>query len=210
MLLHGDELGRTQQGNNNTYAQDSELSWVHWDQADQPLVEFTAMVSRLRREHPTFRRKRFFTGREVRTGGNGDDRLNDIVWLHADGRPMADDDWQAGQALGMYLNGNGIAGADPRGERIVDDHFLLYFNAGPDCDVVLPPEEYAAAWDVVIDTCGVIDGDNPHPADGKLVLHERSTLVLREHAPAEDAPDGSVAASVEQAQEQAQERAQDA
>jgi glycogen operon protein len=204
MVLHGDELGRTQQGNNNTYAQDSELSWVHWDQVDQPLVEFTAAVSRLRREHPTFRRKRFFTGREVRTGTNGDDRLNDIVWLHADGRPMGDDDWDAGQVLGMYLNGNGIAGADPRGQRIVDDHFLLYFNAGPDCDVVLPPEEYAAAWDVVIDTCGAIDGDTPHAADSKLTLRERSTLVLRQHAPVEAAPDDSVAASVAQEQALAQ------
>src|SRR3954447_16726712 len=71
MILHGDEMGRTQDGNNNTYAQDSEISWVHWDQADRPLVEFTAAISRLRAEHPTFRRKRFFTGNTVRTG-NGE------------------------------------------------------------------------------------------------------------------------------------------
>ena len=68
MLLHGDELGRTQQGNNNTYAQDSELSWVHWDQVDEPLIEFTAALIELRRQHPTFRRRRFFTGSTVRTG----------------------------------------------------------------------------------------------------------------------------------------------
>ncbi len=94
MLLHGDELGRTQQGNNNTYAQDSEISWVHWDQADQPLVEFTAACIELRRAHPTFRRRRFFTGNTVRAGDGGEgDRLNDIVWLHLDGRPMEDQDW---------------------------------------------------------------------------------------------------------------------
>ncbi len=89
MLLHGDEMGRTQDGNNNTYAQDSEISWVHWDQADRPLVEFTAAVARLRHQHPTFRRKRFFTGTTVRAGSGAEgDRLNDIVWLHPDGRPM--------------------------------------------------------------------------------------------------------------------------
>ena len=66
MLLHGDELGRTQHGNNNTYAQDSEISWVNWERADQPLVEFTAELAALRRDHPTFRRKRFFTGATVR------------------------------------------------------------------------------------------------------------------------------------------------
>ena len=90
MLLHGDELGRTQHGNNNTYAQDSEIAWVHWDQADRPLLEFTAALMRLRRDHPTFRRKQFFTGTAVHTG----ERLNDIVWLHPDGRPMEDGDWE--------------------------------------------------------------------------------------------------------------------
>ena len=119
MLLHGDELGRTQGGNNNTYAQDSEIAWMHWDRVDGPLLEFTADLVRLRREHPTFQRRRFFTGSTVRTpvaGGEGD-RLNDIVWLHLDGRPMEGDEWDDGdQALGMYLNGQGIAGRDARGE----------------------------------------------------------------------------------------------
>ncbi len=129
MLLHGDELGRTQDGNNNTYAQDSEIAWMHWDDVDEPLVEFTAAVARLRRDHPTFRRKRFFTGTTVRTGDG--ERLNDIVWLHLDGRPMEDGDWDAPapRSIGMYLNGHGIAGHDARGSPIIDDHFLLYFNA---------------------------------------------------------------------------------
>ncbi|GAB6987075.1 glycogen debranching protein GlgX [Nocardioides pyridinolyticus] len=202
MLLHGDEMGRTQQGNNNTYAQDSDIAWMHWDDADRPLIEFTAAVSRLRREHPTFRRKRFFTGGTVRVPDGGDgDRLNDIVWLHLEGRPMEDDDWTDGaQALGMYLNGHGIAGRDERGQQIVDDHFLLYFNADGEATVTLPPAEYAEAWDVVVDTGGSADDDGTFEAGATFTLPSRSTVVLREHHEPEVEPDLSVAASVAQAQ----------
>ncbi len=196
MLLHGDELGRTQDGNNNTYAQDSELSWIHWDQADKPLVAFTAAVTRLRRKHPTFRRKRFFTGSTVRTGEG--DRLNDIVWLDLDATAMEGDDWHTGgTAIGMYLNGNGIAGTDPTGNPITDDHFLLWFNAGgDDVTLTLPPEEYAAAWDVAIDTGGVVDPEVPHKAGTELTLAGRSVLVLRQHTEPLVTPDSSVAASL--------------
>ncbi|GAB2870315.1 glycogen debranching protein GlgX [Nocardioides pacificus] len=196
MIAHGDELGRTQDGNNNTYAQDSEISWVHWDRADQPLVEFTAAVTRLRHDHPTFRRKRFFTGGTVRTGDG--ERLNDIVWLHLDGRPMEnDEDWEeSGKAIGMYLNGQGIAGSDHRGQRIVDDHFLLYFNADGPAEITLPPEEYAEAWDVVIDTGGSADSRGPCPAGATIPMETRSMLVLREYIEPEADVDHSVAASV--------------
>jgi glycogen operon protein len=196
MLLHGDEAGRTQRGNNNTYAQDSEISWMHWDDLDRPLVEFTASVARLRRDHPVFRRKRFFTGTTVRTGDG--ERLNDIVWLHPDGRPMDDDDWTEPDArsIGMYLNGDGIPSLDERGRRILDDSFLLYFNAsGDDVPLTLPPEEYAAAWDVEIDTAGR-EPAAPLVAGSTSTLAGRSVLVLRAHAPVPDQPDSSVAASV--------------
>jgi glycogen operon protein len=196
MLLHGDEAGRTQQGNNNTYAQDSEISWMHWDDVDQPLVEFTASVARLRRDHPVFRRKRFFTGTTVRTGDG--ERLNDIVWLHPDGHPMEDGDWTEADArsIGMYLNGEGIPSLDDRGRRIVDDSFLLYFNASADdVPLTLPPEEYGPAWDVEIDTAGREPGE-PLAAGSSSTLAGRSVLVLRAHAPVEEEPDSSVAASV--------------
>jgi glycogen operon protein len=196
MILHGDELGRTQSGNNNTYAQDNELSWVHWDNADKPLMEFTSALIKLRRSHPTFRRKRFFTGTTVRTGGPEGDRLNDIVWLHPDGRPMEDDDWAGAKAIGMYLNGHGIAGKDARGGTIVDDHFLLYFNADGAADATLPPDEYADAWDVVIDTGATADQEQGLPAGSILHLEHRSLVVLREHSEPEAEPDHSVAASV--------------
>ena len=125
MILHGDEVGRTQEGDNNTYAQDSEISWMHWDQLDLPLLEFTATIARLRAEHPTFRRKRFFTGEAVRVGD--EQRLNDIIWLSPDGHHMEDGAWSAhdARAIGMYLNGHGIAGKDATGNRIVDQHALL-------------------------------------------------------------------------------------
>jgi isoamylase len=192
-------MGRTQQGNNNTYAQDSELSWMHWDRTDRPLVEFTAAVSRLRAAHPTFRRKRFFTGTTVRALEGEADRLNDIVWLHPEGRPMEEADWttEGAKSLGMYLNGEAIAGLDATGNRIVDDHFLLYFNGGhEDVTVVIPPDEYATAWDEVIDTAGAGLAPEPHQPGAKVVLLGRSVLVLREHLEPEGDADFSVAASL--------------
>ncbi|GAB3990751.1 glycogen debranching protein GlgX [Nocardioides marmoraquaticus] len=198
MLLHGDELGRTQGGNNNTYAQDSELSWIDWSKVDVPLVEFTRAVSRLRANHPTFRRKRFFTGSTVRTvDGEGGDRLNDIVWLDGDGNAMENEDWdQGGHVLGMYLNGHGIAGKDARGGTITDDHFLLYFNADGPKTLTLPPEEFAARWDVVVNTGGDADASETLDAGATFDLETHAMLVLREHTEPEVEPDHSVAASV--------------
>jgi glycogen operon protein len=194
MLLHGDEMSRTQNGNNNTYAQDSEIAWVHWDRADKPLIEFTAAVAKLRASHPTFHRKRFFTGKTVRTGDG--ERLNDIVWLGLDGEPMEDDSWEGSKAIGMYLNGDGIAGKDARGGTITDDHFLVYFNADGPAEVTLPPDEYAEAWDVIIDTGGSADTDATHAAGSILSLSTHSLVVLREHAEPEQEVDHSVAASL--------------
>ncbi|MET0580025.1 MAG: glycogen debranching protein GlgX, partial [Ilumatobacteraceae bacterium] len=155
MILHGDELGRTQHGNNNTYAQDSELSWVHWDRADTPLIEFTAAVTRLRKQHPTFRRAHFFDGRPVRQEAG--EPLPDIVWLNPDGAAMGPEDWDAGfgRALGVFLNGEGISGRDARGERITDLSFVIYFNAHDDIvNFTLPGPDYAQAWETVVDTAG--------------------------------------------------------
>src|SRR5687768_1821616 len=118
MLLHGDEMGRTQQGNNNGYCQDSELTWINWETIDQPLVEFTAAVNALRAKHPTFRRSRFFDGRPVLRGQG--ERLPDIVWLDPDGETMKPEAWDSGfgRSVGVFLNGNGIQGKDSRGRRI--------------------------------------------------------------------------------------------
>jgi isoamylase len=196
MLAHGDELGRTQDGNNNTYAQDSALSWVDWESADQPLIEFTAAVAQLRKEHPTFRRKRFFTGTTVRTGDG--ERLNDIVWLDTDGEPMSDEAWGAGgSVIGMYLNGHGIPSTDRRGHPITDAHFLLYFNAGAAADkVTLPSDEYASHWDVVLDTAATSAASERHGAGRVIDVASRSVVVLREHSAPVVEPDHTVAASM--------------
>ena len=195
MLLHGDEIGRTQNGDNNTYAQDSEISWVNWDAVDAPLMEFTGTLARLRAQHPTFRRKRFFTGAAVRVG----ERLNDIVWLHPDGRPMVDGDWNApdARALGMYLNGQGIAGRDATGNRIIDEHALLYFNGGNDpVRITLPAKEYAAAWEVAVDTAADERETRPLKPRSRRQLAPHSVLVLIEHTGETAEPELSAAASV--------------
>ena len=195
MVLHGDELGRTQDGNNNTYAQDSPLSWIDWDRVDAPLNEFVAELARLRHEHPSLRRQRFFTGKTVRTGEG--ERLNDIVWLHPDGRPMEDGDWDSGQrALGMYLNGDGIEGRDRRGQPVKDDHFLILFNGGDAVSLTLPDAEYAARWQVVLDTTGECDTDKALDADSTFELPYRSVVVLRQWHEQPTEVDVSPAASV--------------
>jgi len=199
MLLHGDELGRTQQGNNNAYAQDSELTWIHWDEADEPLVEFTSAVARLRREHPIFRRSTYFDGRPVERGES--EPLPDIVWLGPDGSEMQASDWdeRLARTVGVFLNGSGIRERDARGEPVVDVNFLLYFNAdAEDTTVTLPPADYAEQWEVVIDTAG--QGHEPAPlvAAATRSVTGRSLVVLRAQPlrQAEEEPDVSVAASL--------------
>jgi glycogen operon protein len=197
MILHGDELGRTQEGNNNTYAQDSELSWVHWDRADTPLIEFTAAVARLRKQHPTFRRARFFDGRPVRQEEG--EPLPDIVWLATDGEAMLPEDWDAGfgRTLGVFLNGDGIRGRDARGERITDLNFLIYFNAHDDVvEFTLPGSEYADAWETVVDTAGAGADSEPVKATATIPVAAKAVVVLRAYTSPEVEPDHSVAASL--------------
>jgi isoamylase len=197
MILHGDELGRTQQGNNNTYAQDSELSWIHWDEADQPLIEFTSAVVRLRKEHPTFRRSRFFDGHPGKRGEG--DPLADIVWLNIDGQEMRAEDWDESRSrtVSMFLNGQGIRERDSRGRDVTDVNFLLLFNAdGEDVEFTLPSEEYSPAWEIVIDTGGEGADSLPRPAGAIHTVMARSLVVLREYHEPEVAPDHSVAASL--------------
>ncbi len=197
MLLHGDEMGRTQQGNNNTYCQDSELSWVHWDAMDQPLVEFTAFVNKIRHDHPIFRRSRFFDGRPVRRGEG--EKLPDIVWLNTDGHPMLPEDWDSGfgRTIGVFYNGHGIQEQDARGRRITDDSFLLAFNAHDDnVDFVIPPDEYSALWEILVDTADRAYSHKQLKAGSVLKLAAKSLVVLRAYSGPEVEVDYSAAASL--------------
>ena len=197
MLLHGDELGRTQQGNNNGYAQDNELTWIDWENVDQPLIEFTAALARLRRDHPTFRRRRFFDGRPVRMEVGQQRR--DIAWLRPDGTLMQPEDWDSGfgRAVGVFLNGRGIRERDYRGEPIVDKHFIVLFNAGDDIiDFHIPVIDDSPKWNVLIDTAGEKADSEPLEPGGTVQLHAKALMVLSEHSVVEPDIDHSVAASL--------------
>ncbi|ESQ00828.1 Glycogen debranching enzyme [Streptomyces sp. ADI96-15] len=197
MLSHGDEFARTQRGNNNAYCQDSEISWVHWpDQGDgkatpqepeggQSLLDFTRAMVWLRRDHPVFRRRRFFHGRPVR--GTHDD-LSDIAWYTPEGEEMTQRDWDSAQAraLTVFLNGNAISEPGPRGESIHDDSFLLMFNASPEPLEFLVPTGLGQEWQAVVETAapqGARPGDGPKVEAGqRLTLPDRSLTVLQRPA----------------------------
>ena len=204
MLLHGDELGRTQQGNNNVYCQDNELSWMDWTGlygtgadgvgvagtgadgsgvdgtgADADLVAFVAALTALRRGHPVFRRRRFFAGRPIRRG----DELRDIAWFAPSGEEMTGQDWEAGfgPCLTVFLNGDAITDHDSRGARVTDNSFLLCFNAHyEDVAVTLPGNGYGEQWTVVLDTTTgeVGDGSRQHKGDERIPVAARSLVVL--------------------------------
>ncbi|MDN5859155.1 MAG: glycogen debranching protein GlgX [Pseudonocardia sp.] len=159
MLLHGDELGRTQQGNNNVYCQDGPISWVDWSLAtkNEDLVEFTAGVVALRAAHPVLRRRRFFDGLPIARSSIARSRgtsLPDIAWFTPGGEEMTEQDWDSGfgKCVVVFLNGDGLTERDTRGERVTDDSFLVAFNAHHEDIEVTLPAPYGRTWAVVVDT----------------------------------------------------------
>ncbi|MFI0263204.1 glycogen debranching protein GlgX [Streptomyces sp. NPDC017056] len=213
MLSHGDEFGRTQRGNNNAYCQDNELAWVRWpgtaetdkregadpDRAaeeedpataavreeDRELLAFVRQMVWLRRDHPVFRRRRFFHGRPME---GTHDELSDIAWFTAEGEEMRQRDWQAAHAksLTVFLNGSAISEPGPRGERITDDSFLLMFNAHADEREFTVPVDHGRQWQAVVDTAApeaVAEGGGIKAQAGdRLTLSGRSMLVLQRPA----------------------------
>jgi glycogen operon protein len=183
MICHGDELGRTQSGNNNGYCQDNEITWIDWAHADTALLEFTRTVSALRAAHPVFRRRRFFDGLPVRR--RGAEGMPDISWFQPDGSEMSDEDWDSGfgKSVAVYLNGQGIPDLDARGHRVTDDSFVLCFNAHHEpVEFTLPPEEFGPAWAPVIDTvAGADDGGEASPvrAGATVRVGSRGIVVLQ-------------------------------
>jgi glycogen operon protein len=176
MVLGGDELGRTQHGNNNAWCQDNEISWVDWEQADHELFEFARRLIDFRRAHPVFRRETFLTGTELRGSG-----LPDVWWFRPDGRRMTMRDWQQlpGRTLGVFLNGLEIPSRTEHGAEVVDDSFLLLFNAHSDpVTFTLPTRRFGAHWEVLLAT-----GDGAPEASvgarGEVVVQDRSITLLR-------------------------------
>jgi len=152
MILSGDEMGRTQGGNNNAYCQDNEISWLDWELStlDKNFLAFVRRMIRLRKEHPAFRRRRFFQGRELR----GAD-AKDITWLTPSGREMTDEEWNNSFARALALQMSGLLEGeyDAQGRSEEDDDFLLLFNAGEDeVDFQIPPFPEEARWEVFMDT----------------------------------------------------------
>ncbi|HEY6891369.1 MAG TPA: glycogen debranching protein GlgX [Solirubrobacter sp.] len=178
MLLGGDELGRTQGGNNNNWVQDNEVSWYDWTLADRnrPLLDFTRRLIALRRAHPVFRRRQFLYGREMEGSG-----LPDAAWFAMTGERMRDEDWaDSPPAIAVFLNGEEIASPDARGRQVLDDSFLLLFNGHHEDHVfTLPDEQFGDLWTIVIDTADEANAGVDVAANQELGLVHRSLVVLR-------------------------------
>jgi len=179
MLLAGDELGRTQLGNNNAYCQDNEISWCDWalDARADALLAFTQRLIELRRAHPVFRRRRFFQGRPIHGSF-----LADVGWLAPDGHEMTEQEWVSGhvRCLGVFLNGDAIGEPGPRGEQVTDDSFLLLLNGAAErVGFVLPDDRWAPAYDLELDTADDGRADTSFKAQSIVDLESRSVVLLR-------------------------------
>ncbi|MER7763308.1 glycogen debranching protein GlgX [Streptomyces sp. NPDC097619] len=185
MLVAGDEMGRTQGGNNNAYCQDNEIGWVDWSLAEdpqwRPLLELTTRLIALRHAHPVLRRRAFYSGRP-----QGADGLRDLAWFTARGTEMTEPDWYApAGALGMFLSGRDIPGRDARGEPVTDDSFLVLLHSGDrPLSWVLPGGPWAREYELVVDTSLEEQERAPgtrHRAGGTLTVPARSVLLLKAH-----------------------------
>jgi isoamylase len=192
MLCGGDELGRTQKGNNNAYAQDNEISWFDWslDDRKRALMDFTRRLIRLRETHPNLHRRRFFQDRRIDPDAperqvNGDTE-QDILWLRPDGKEMTQDEWHAGwvRSFGMWLNGRTLDEVNGIGETIYDDSFLLLFNPHHEpVRFVLPRPKPGTSWEVCFDTRTLTPPARRAPVRKFYNLIDRSMAVLQEAKP---------------------------
>ena len=179
MLLGGDELGRTQRGNNNAYCQDNEISWFDWQLGDRArgLLDWTRRLIALRADHPVFRRAEFLTGESPLGSG-----LPDSWWFRTDGRKMTRRDWTDGgvPTVGLFLNGEEIPTRSPTGEKVVDASFVLLFNAHHEPAIfLLPPRRFGQGWLLELSTAEPEAGGRPYAARAELEVGARSMVVLR-------------------------------
>jgi glycogen operon protein len=178
MISGGDELGRTQRGNNNAYCQDNEISWLNWDLSPQQheFLDFVTRVIRIWKDHPVLRRRKFFQGRRIRGA-----EVQDIAWLDPTGAEMTDEIWNSPdvRVLGVRLNGDAIQDVNERGDRIVDDTLLVMLNAGPDTvQFVLPTTSPIERWETLLDTADPWQAPRRFRGGERYDLHGRSMAVL--------------------------------
>ncbi len=179
MLVAGDELGRTQRGNNNAYCQDNEISWIDWESADTELLTYTKKLIHFCKRHPVFNRRRWFKGQPIKGLG-----LEDIAWFQPDGAGMSEEAWQQGfaKSLGIYLNGRGIHAVGPKGEQIVDDNFYLIFNGHHEAMLFkLPPKKFGMKWTKVADTNlnFLEETGSKHKAGEEVQIEARSIVIMK-------------------------------
>ncbi len=178
MLLGGDELGRTQQGNNNAYCQDNEISWYDWNHIDEDLLQFCRDLISFRARHPVFRRRRWFQGREIHGA-----EVTDIAWFTLEGVQMDEENWGEGfaKSLGVFLNGKSIPNPNPKGDPVTDNSFYLIFNAHHEpLEFILPEQSWGQSWGVEFDTCAGCHESSPSLDAGKSIeVDARSLTVLR-------------------------------
>ncbi len=181
MVSAGDEIGRTQHGNNNAYCQDNALSWLDWDLDDrrQALLDFTRRLIGLRRHHPNFRRPKFFQGRAIRGAAE-----RDITWLSPDGKEMTDAEWEQDwtRVVALGLGGECLPEVDKHGNQVTDDTFLILLNGHHEpVPFTLPADPAATRWEVVIDTATSAAPDPKRTVSGGKAydLAERSLVMLR-------------------------------
>jgi glycogen operon protein len=184
MLLNGDEAGHTKKGNNNTYCQDNDYSWINWEKADHDLIDLTAKLIHFRRAHPVFSRKHWFKGRPIRTRG-----LTDIAWFLPDGKEMEEEHWKTGfaKSLAVFLNGKGLNSVDESNKPIVDDSFYIIFNAHSEpIDFMLPEKKFGKCWRMIWNTADPAQctgtkepaHNDCQPAGSTVKVSERSVVLL--------------------------------
>ncbi|MEM7555784.1 MAG: glycogen debranching protein GlgX [Cyanobacteria bacterium P01_A01_bin.84] len=181
MLVMGDEMGRTQRGNNNPYCQDNEISWLDWDlqEENENLLDFTRQLIDFRRRHPVFRRRKWFLGRAIYGSG-----VRDISWFNPDGAEMTEEQWNSGfaKAITILLNGEQIASPGPRGERIIDEVFLLCFNAHYEMlEFTIPSWLQEWEWSIILDTTKQLFArrGKRYPGDKPIMVEARSLVLLQ-------------------------------
>ncbi len=179
MLLGGDEMGRTQHGNNNAYCQDNEISWFDWENIDQDLLTFCQTLISFRLSHPVFRRRRWFQGRSIHGS-----QTHEIAWFTLEGKQMSEENWGQGfaKSLAIYLNGRNIPNPNPRGDAVSDDNFYIILNAHYEpLPFTLPSSKWGRCWIKILDTTqGWLEEEESVPAESDLEVQARSIVLLRQ------------------------------